>query len=120
MFARSIGIRTALSFTLVTFSLLPAGAAAQQAQPAEDAPANRTQLRRHAAAGLAGLNIYNTFGCLGLTAELYEVKKFDAAKVQQVTGDLIKTSDLAVEMLKNARAAEGEAGADVPYEELLK
>ena len=81
---------------------------------------NREKLKHHASAGLAALNIYSTFGCLGLTAELYEAKRFDAAKVDQVTDDVVKTCDLAIELLKNARADEGEAGAEVPYEDLIK
>lgn len=96
-------------------------AVAQEVKPADDASqVKRATLRRHAAAGLGALNIYSTFGCLGLTAELYEAKKYNDAKVQQVTSDVIKTSDLAVEMLKNARREEGEAGADVPYEDLIR
>lgn len=100
--------------------LWPLAASQAQGQLAEPAPTKRETLRRHAAAGLAGLNIYSTFGCIGLTAELYEAKKFDAAKVQQITADVVKTSDLAVEMLKNARHDEGKAADDVPYEDLIQ
>lgn len=100
--------------------LSPLAASPAQSQEAEAAPVKRETLRRHATAGLAGLNIYSTFGCIGLTAELYEAKNFDAAKVQQITADVVKTSDLAVQMLKNARNAEGKAADDIPYEDLIQ
>ena len=114
-------LRPSLILGMLLIALVPAATRA----PAEDVTpyiqtANREELRHHEAAALAALNIYNTFGCIGLTADLYEAKEFNHAKVQQVTNDLIKTSDLAIEMLKNARTEEGEAGADVPYEDLIK
>ena len=93
---------------------------AQETDGPSSGKENREKLKHHASAGLAALNIYSTFGCLGLTAELYEAKRFDAAKVDQVTDDVVKTCDLAIELLKNARADEGEAGAEVPYEDLIK
>ena len=108
---------------LVLVFVLPLGIPVLQATAQEgETPARekRERLQHHAAAGLAALNVYSTFGCLGLTAELYEAKKFDAAKVDQVTDDVVKTCDLAVELLKNARTQEGKSGQEVPYEELIK
>lgn len=77
-------------------------------------------LGQHASAGLASLHVYSTFGCLGLAADLFECKQYDAAKVQQIAGDVSKTSELAVEMLKHARAAEGKAADEIPYDDLIQ
>ena len=56
-----------------------------------------------------------------MTAELYEAKKFDAAQGRSSDRRTwSRTCDLAIELLKNARADEGEAGAEVPYEDLIK
>lgn len=85
------------------------------------APAAKpADVEQHASAGLASLHIYSTFGCLGLAADLYECKQYDAAKVERIAGDVVKTSELAIEMLKNARTAAGKAADDIPYEDLLQ
>ena len=114
--------RRLLSVVTAVLGVLAAVPGTGQEKTAPDTPQqNREKLRHHASAGLAALNIYSTFGCLGLTAELYEAKKFDAAKVDQVTDDVVKTCDLAVELLKNARSEEGKsASEEVPYEDLIK
>jgi hypothetical protein len=101
-------------------ALFPLTTLAQDKPPAKEPVAKSTGLEHHASAGLAGLHIYSTFGCLGLAADLYECKQYDAAKVQQIAGDVVKTSELAIEMLKNARTAAGKAADDIPYEDLIQ
>ena len=82
-------------------------------------PRNPTQakLLNHSVAGLAALNIYNTFGCIGLVADLFEAEQCDADKIQQVMNDTMKTSDLAVQMLKNVEVTDEHD--DVPIQDLI-
>ena len=82
-------------------------------------PRNPTQakLLNHSVAGLAALNIYSSFGCIGLAADLFEAEKYDADKIQQVMSDTIKTSGLAIQMLKNVDVAD--KNEDVPIRDLI-
>ena len=91
---------------------------------AEDSPKprNETQekLLSHSVAGLAALNIYNTFGSLALASDLYEAKEYNAAKTQQIMDDVIKTSDMAVQMLKKFQAGSKENAKDLPVADLIE
>jgi hypothetical protein len=107
------------SILLFASAALAVSASGQDKPPAKPV-AKRANLQQHASAGLAGLHIYSTFGCLGLAEDLYQCKQYDAAKVQQIAGDVVKTSELAVEMLKNARSAQGKAADEIPYEDLIQ
>ncbi len=84
-------------------------------------PRNETQanLLRHSVGGLAALNIYNTFGCIGLAADLYKSKEYDASKVEKIMQDVIRTSDLSVQMLKNFDAGTKGKSNQVPVADLI-
>ena len=45
-------------------------------------------LEQRADIGLAALNLYSTFGCIGLTAEGWEAKLYDADKVARIMKDV--------------------------------
>lgn len=114
--------RSAALLSFIVFLSVPVGPAAlgQDKPPPTKSVDKTADLQQHASAGLAGLHIYSTFGCLGLASDLYEHKQYDAAKVQQIASEVAKTIELAVEMLKNARTAGGKAADDIPYEDLIQ
>ena len=74
------------------------------AQAAETAPPGlpRVNIEERVDIGLAGLNLYNTFGCIGLAAEGWKAELYDAAKVEVIMKDVSKTSNLAVQMLQRS------------------
>jgi len=98
----------------------PAGAAKAPTATGQAATPITIDEDDHAVGGLAALNLYSTFGCLGLTAKGFEAKTFDVAKVQQVTADVIKTTDLAVRLLKSAAREDQKLSKTIPVDELVE
>jgi hypothetical protein len=65
-------------------------------EPSTDSSVN---VERRIDVGLAGLNLYSTFGCIGLVAEGWEAELYDVTKVERITGDISRASSLSIQML---------------------
>lgn len=99
---------------------LAAGSGLAEDEPNEaERQARREALKEHAVGGLAALNLYTTFGAIGLTADGFEGELYDTAKVERVMSDCLKTNALAVEMLKSAAANDDDIREQIPVDELI-
>ena len=119
---RSSANRAAMRLLTVVILLIAAGAFFTVADAAESGPAGRPRvnLNERPEIGLAALNLYNSFGCIGLAAEGWEAKVHDAAKVQRIMQDVSKTSNLAVQMLNRMIEKDPAIAASTPIQDMIR
>ena len=86
---------------------------------AAEATDNRSELRKHAVGGLAAINLYHSFGCVGLVSDGFDGKIYDAAHVQRVMDDVVKTSDLSIEILKSVQRKNPRLTAKLTVEDMI-
>ena len=84
------------------------------------ARARDVNLSERADIGLAALNLYSTFGCIGLVAEGWEAKLYDAKKVTRIMEDVSRSSNLAVRLLKKSIQDEPKLTETTPVQEMIE
>jgi hypothetical protein len=87
------------------------------AQPA--AGSRGVNLADRADIGLAALNLHSTFGCIGLVAEGWQAKLYDADKVARIMQDVGRSSNLAVRLLKKLLQDEPGLAESTPISEMI-
>ncbi len=107
---------------LLTIAAVTGGRAAA-AEPSGTGPAadgDNVNLAERADIGLAALNLYSTFGCIGLAAEGWEAKLYDEKRVSRIMADVSRSSNLAVRLLKKAIQDEPGLTKTTPAQELIE
>jgi hypothetical protein len=105
-----------LLFFLAAAGIFGAAAAAAESPPGRGPGVN---LGQRPEIGLAALNLYNSFGCIGLAAEGWEAKIHDAAKVERIMKDVSRTSNLAVQMLNRLIEKDPEIAGATPIQDMI-
>lgn len=99
-----------------------AAGSAEAGDPAgtgQSPPDHGVNLEQRADIGLAALNLYSTFGCIGLAAEGWEGNLYEADKVERIMNDVSRSSNLAVRLLKKAVEDEPDLPANTPVREII-
>jgi len=82
-------------------------------------PGHRVNVEQRADVGFATLNLYSTFGCIGLAAEGWEARLYKADKIERIMEDVSRSSNLAVRLLKKALQDEPGLSTDTPVREII-
>jgi hypothetical protein len=95
------------------------GARADDAVPGEPAAGRDVNVEQHVEIGMAALNLYTAFGCVGLVAEGWDAELYDAAKVERIMKDISRTSNLAVQMLLKSIEQDPSIAKTTPISEII-
>jgi hypothetical protein len=82
-------------------------------------PGREVNLEQRADIGLAALNLYSTFGCIGLAAEGWEAELYKADKIGRIMEDVSRSSNLSVRLLKKALEDEPDLATNTPVREMI-
>ena len=113
-------VRTFSACLVFTFSLVVLTQAAEQVAETAPPAVPSVNIEERMDIGLAALNLYNTFGCIGLAAEGWKAELYDAAKVELVMKDVSKTSNLAVQMLQRSIEKDPRIVKTTPVQDMIR